>query len=50
VKEKSHKGQRHKGCPLCDAEKRSGNSATRHPARERRHREAAKAEIEERPE
>jgi len=36
VKDKSHKGQRHKGCGLCDIEKRSGNSAERRPARDRR--------------
>ena len=36
MKEKSHKGQRHKGCGLCDREKRSGNAADRRPARDRR--------------
>jgi hypothetical protein len=46
VKEKSHKGQRHKGCGLCDIEKRAGNSAARRPARDRRQLERAKAEIE----
>ncbi len=36
MKDKSHKGQRHKGCGLCDVEKRAGNGAERHPARDRR--------------
>jgi len=36
VKEKSHKGQRHKGCGLCDQEKRAGNAADRRPARDRK--------------
>lgn len=36
MKEKSHKGQRHKGCALCDQEKRAGNAAERRPARDRR--------------
>ena len=36
VKEKSHKGQRHKGCGLCDQEKRAGNGADRRRARDRR--------------
>ncbi len=36
MKEKSHKGQRHKGCGLCDIEKRIGNSTDRRPARDRR--------------
>jgi hypothetical protein len=46
MKDKSQKGQRHKGCGLCDIEKRAGNGATRRPARDRRQIEAAKAEIE----
>ena len=41
MKEKSHKGQRHKGCGLCDIEKRSGNSTERRPARDRRQLERA---------
>jgi hypothetical protein len=36
MKEKSHKGQRHKGCGLCDIEKRIGNGAERRAARDRR--------------
>jgi hypothetical protein len=36
MKEKSHKGQRHKGCGLCDMEKRAGNGKDRRPARDRR--------------
>jgi hypothetical protein len=46
MKDKSHKGQRHKGCNLCDWEKRAGNGAIRRPARDRRQLEAAKAGIE----
>jgi hypothetical protein len=46
VKDKSHKGQRHKGCGLCDIEKRAGNGAERRPARDRRQIERARAEIE----
>ena len=36
MKDKFHKGQRHKGCGLCDAEKRAGNGEERRPARDRR--------------
>ncbi|HSS36984.1 MAG TPA: hypothetical protein VLR93_11980 [Patescibacteria group bacterium] len=36
MKEKSHKGQRHKGCGLCAPEKRAGNGQDRRPARDRR--------------
>ncbi len=43
MKEKSHKGQRHKGCALCDQEKRAGNAAERRPARDRRQIEGAEA-------
>ncbi|MCA1570494.1 MAG: hypothetical protein LC798_09325 [Chloroflexi bacterium] len=46
MKEKSHKGQRHKGCGLCDWEKRAGNGATRRPAADRRKIEAARAQVE----
>ena len=46
MKDKSHMGQRHKGCGLCDIEKRAGNGAARHPARDLRQIEAAKAQIE----
>jgi hypothetical protein len=46
MKDKSHKGQRHKGCGLCNIEKRAGNGAARRPARDRRQIEAAKAEVE----
>jgi len=46
MKDKSHKGQRHKGCGLCDIEKRAGNSAARRPARDLRQIEAGKAEME----
>ena len=42
MKDKSHKGQRHKGCGLCDIEKRIGNSVERRPARDRRQLERAK--------
>jgi hypothetical protein len=45
VNEKSHKGQRHKGCVLCDVEKRAGNGAERRPARDRRQIDAAKADL-----
>jgi hypothetical protein len=41
MKDKSHKGQRHKGCGLCKPEKRHGNAADRRPARDRRQIEAA---------
>jgi len=47
AKEKSYKGQRHKGCGLCDMEKRAGNGAERRPARDRRQLEAAKAQEDE---
>ena len=46
--EKSHKGQRHKGCGLCDREKRAGNGSDRRPARDVRQLERAKAEVAER--
>lgn len=36
MKDKSHKGQRHKGCGLCDTAKRAGNAAERRPPRDRR--------------
>jgi hypothetical protein len=36
MKERSHKGQRHKGCGLCDTDKRAGNAAERRPPRDRR--------------
>jgi hypothetical protein len=48
MKEKSHKGQRHKGCALCNPEKRSGNAAERRPARDRRELERAVGDIAER--
>jgi hypothetical protein len=41
---KSHKGQRHKGCGLCDTDKRAGNGSERRPASDRRKIEAARAE------
>jgi hypothetical protein len=44
MKEKSHKGQRHKGCGLCDREKRAGNGADRRPASDRRQVERGIAE------
>jgi hypothetical protein len=44
MREKSHKGQRHKGCALCDQEKRAGNGGDRRPARDRRQIEGLKAE------
>ena len=47
--EKSHKGQRHKGCGLCDTEKRAGNAAERRPARDRRQLERARDEAETAP-
>jgi hypothetical protein len=46
MKDKSHKGQRHKGCGLCDQEKRSGNGAERRPARDRRGIAAANDEVQ----
>lgn len=36
VKEKSHKGQRKKGCGLCDTAKRAGNAAERRPFTDRK--------------
>ncbi len=36
MKEKSHKGQRHKGCGYCDTDKRSGNGEARRPYRDQR--------------
>jgi hypothetical protein len=47
MKEKSHKGQRHKGCGLCDQEKRAGNGVERRPHRDHRWIESAKAEVAE---
>ena len=44
MKEKSHKGQRHKGCGLCDMEKRAGNGSERRPPRDRRQIEGAKVD------
>lgn len=46
MKEKSHKGQKHKGCALCDQDKRAGNGQERRPARDRRQLDRARAEIE----
>jgi hypothetical protein len=46
MKEKSHKGQRHKGCALCDTDKRAGNAVDRRPARDRRQIDAAEDQIE----
>jgi hypothetical protein len=46
MEEKSHKGQRHKGCGLCDIEKRIGNSAERRPARDRRQFERAEDAVQ----
>lgn len=46
MKDKSHKGQRHKGFGLCDIEKRAGNGAMRRPASDRRKVEAARQQIE----
>jgi hypothetical protein len=46
MKEKSHKGQRHKGCSYCDTDKRAGNAAERRPHRDHLQIEAAKAEVE----
>ena len=45
MKDKSHKGQRHKGCGLCDREKRAGNGADRRPARDARQIERANGEV-----
>lgn len=36
MREKSHKGQKHKGCAWCNPEKRAGNGIDRRPARDRR--------------
>jgi len=36
MREKSHKGQKHKGCGLCDTDKRAGNGQERRPIRDRR--------------
>ena len=46
MKEKSHKGQRHKGCGLCDIDKRAGNGPDRRPARDRRLMERAANELD----
>jgi hypothetical protein len=46
MKEKSHKGQRHKGCAYCNPSKQSGNAGDRRPASDRRQIESAKAAIE----
>jgi hypothetical protein len=45
VKERSHQGQRHKGCGLCDPDKRRGNAAERRPARDRREIERTRQEV-----
>jgi hypothetical protein len=45
VKERSHKGQRHKGCGLCDNDKRAGNGTERRPPRDRRVLEGMRAAI-----
>ena len=42
---KSHKGQRHKGCGLCDVEKRAGNGSERRPAADRRQIERLRSEM-----
>ena len=47
MKDKSPKCQRHKGCGLCDTEKRAGNGAARRPSRDRRSIEGAKVAVEE---
>jgi len=36
MKDKSHKGQRHKGCPMCKYYKQVGNGKDRKPPRDRR--------------
>lgn len=36
MREKSHRGQKHKGCGLCDQEKRAGNARDRRPVRDHR--------------
>ena len=46
--EKSHKGQRHKGCSLCDWEKRAGNGADRRPAGDVRQLERMAGELRSR--
>jgi hypothetical protein len=45
MKDKSHKGQRHKGCGLCTPEKRAGNGGERRPASDRRRMEGAAADL-----
>jgi hypothetical protein len=45
MNEKSHKGQGHKGCGLCDPDKRAGNGQMRRPARDRRRLEALREEL-----
>ena len=45
MKEKSHKGQRNKGCGLCDWDKRAGNNEARRPIRDRRQLARARDEI-----
>jgi len=45
MKEKSHKGQRHKGCALCDADKRAGNGPERRPPSDRRRIEGAEVDV-----
>jgi len=45
MKDKSHKGQRHKGCGLCDTDKRAGNGSDRRPVSDRRKIEAARSEV-----
>lgn len=42
MREKSHKGQKHKGCGLCDTDKRAGNGQERRPVRDRRQLERAR--------
>ncbi len=42
MREKSHKGQKHKGCGLCDTDKRAGNGQERRPIRDRRQLERAR--------
>ena len=46
MREKSHKGQRHKGCGLCDWDKRTGNGKDRRPADEHAWRQRAQKEID----
>ena len=41
MKDKSHKGQRHKGCFWCNPYKQLGNAEERRPARDRRQLERA---------